>query len=107
MEYARPTSTRELSSISTELTAYQEQNEADEMTTDVTNQILLKDIQPAEQFTGHDDQDPVAWVQSINELFVATSGEKEDRRKLPPMYSNDDVKKWYPNSENEEDYDAL
>ncbi|CAF4613791.1 unnamed protein product, partial [Didymodactylos carnosus] len=46
--------------------------EAEEMTTNLTNQILLKGIQPAEQFTGRDDQDPIAWVQGSNELFVAT-----------------------------------
>ncbi|CAF4637890.1 unnamed protein product, partial [Didymodactylos carnosus] len=83
------------------------QKEAEEMTTNLTNQILLKGIQPAEQFTGRDDQDPIAWVQGINELFVATGVKKEDRRKLLPMYFSDDVKKWYRNSEHEEDYDAF
>ncbi|CAF4660009.1 unnamed protein product, partial [Didymodactylos carnosus] len=62
---------------------------------------------PAEQFTGRDDQDPIAWVQGINELFVATGVKKEDRRKLLLMYFSDDVKKWYRNSEHEEDYDAF
>ncbi|CAF1506745.1 unnamed protein product, partial [Didymodactylos carnosus] len=63
------------------------------MTVNWTNQILLKGIQPAEQFTCRDDQDPVAWLQSIDELFIATGVQKEDRRKLLPMYFSDDVKK--------------
>lgn len=70
-------------------------------------QLLVKGMQPLEQFTGADEQDPVTWLQSIDELFDATKIAKVDRRQYLPLYFNDDVKKWYRSEEHPPEYDEF
>ncbi len=65
----------------------------DNMTSNLSIQLLLKGIQPLEIFTGADEEDPVTWLQSIDELFDATKVARADRRQLLPMYFGDDIKK--------------
>ncbi|CAF0951608.1 unnamed protein product [Rotaria sordida] len=56
------------------------------MASNLSSRLLLKDIQPIESFTGTDGQDPLTWLQTIDELFEATKTEKNDRCRLLPMY---------------------
>ncbi|CAF3313512.1 unnamed protein product [Rotaria socialis] len=69
------------------------------MTSNISTQLLIKGIQPLEIFTGPDDQDPITWIQAIDELFDATKVDINDRRRLLPMYFGNDVKKWYRSEE--------
>jgi hypothetical protein len=82
----------------------QQKQESDNMASSLSTQFLLKGIQPVEKFTGADEQDPVTWIQSIDELFDATKVDEVDRRRLLPMYFGDDVKKWYRSEEHSSEY---
>ncbi|CAF1251898.1 unnamed protein product [Didymodactylos carnosus] len=77
------------------------------MTSNLTSQILLKGVQEVEKFTGLDEQDPVTWLQAIEELFETTKTDKNDRRRFLPMYFGADVKKWYRSGEHTNDYDEF
>lgn len=79
----------------------------DKMAINLPTQLLVKGMQPVEQFTGADEQDPVTWLQSIDELFDATKIAKADRRQYLPLYFNDDVKKWYRSEEHPEEYEQF
>jgi len=85
----------------------QQKQQQDNMTTNLTTQLLLKSVQPVEIFTGADEQDPVTWLQTIDELFDATKVDKNDRRRLLPMYFGEDVKKWYRSEEQNSEYDEF
>ncbi|CAF2132919.1 unnamed protein product [Rotaria magnacalcarata] len=75
------------------------------MASNLSAQLLLKGVQSVEIFTGVDEQDPLTWLQNIEELFEATKVDKNDRRRLLPMYFGDDVKKWYRSEDHSSDYD--
>ena len=77
------------------------------MSSNISTQLLIKGIQPLEIFTGADDQDPITWIQTIDELFDATKVDANDRRHLLPMYFGNDVKKWYRSEEFTSDYDEF
>ena len=77
------------------------------MSSHVSAQLLLKGIQPIEIFKGSDEQDPITWLQTIDELFDATKVDTNDRRRLLPMYFGDDVKKWYRSEDLSDDYDEF
>ncbi|CAF3748916.1 unnamed protein product [Adineta steineri] len=77
------------------------------MATSLSAQLLVKGIQPIEKFTGADEQDPLTWLQSIDELFDATKVDKLDRRRYLPMYFGEDVKKWYRSEEHNSEYDEF
>ncbi|CAF1470347.1 unnamed protein product [Rotaria sp. Silwood1] len=77
------------------------------MASNLSTQILLKGIQPIELFTAGDEQDPMTWIQSVEELFDATKVDNNDRRRLLPMYFGDDVKKWYRSETLSSDYDEF
>ena len=77
------------------------------MTSNLSTQFLLKGIQPVEIFKGTDEQDPMTWIQTIDELFDATKVDPTDRRRLLPMYFGDDVKKWYRSEEHSSEYDEF
>jgi hypothetical protein len=77
------------------------------MSNNLSTQLLLKGIQPVEKFTGTDDQDPVTWLQDVDELFEATKTEKNDRRRLLPMYFGDDAKKWFRSIQPHSQYDEF
>ncbi|CAF4585627.1 unnamed protein product, partial [Rotaria sp. Silwood2] len=77
------------------------------MSSNLSTQILLKGIQPIEFFTGADEQDPMIWIQGVEELFDATKVDTTDRRRLLPMYFGGDVKKWYRSEELNSDYDEF
>ncbi|CAF1076477.1 unnamed protein product [Rotaria sordida] len=77
------------------------------MASNLSSRLLLKDIQPIESFTGTDGQDPLTWLQTIDELFEATKTEKNDRCRLLPMYFGDVVKKWYRSENLDNDYDEF
>jgi hypothetical protein len=79
----------------------------DNMTSNLSIQLLLKGIQPLEIFTGADEQDPVTWLQSIDELFDATKVARADRRQFLPMYFGDDIKKWYRSEDHPSEYDEF
>jgi hypothetical protein len=49
------------------------------MSSNLSTQLLIKGIQPLEIFTGTDDQDPITWIQTIDELFDATKVDTNDR----------------------------
>jgi hypothetical protein len=85
----------------------QRQQQRDNMATNLSTQLLIKGIQPVEIFTGADDQDPLTWLQSMDELFDAIKTEKNDRRRYLPMYFGKDIKKWYRNGEYNMDYDLF
>lgn len=74
------------------------------MTSHLSTQLLLKGIQPIELFKGSDEQDPISWIQSVDELFDAMKVEDNDRRRLLPMYFEADVKKWYRSEVLSDDY---
>ncbi len=84
-----------------------QQKQQDNMTSNLSTQLLLKGIQPVEIFTGADEQDPVTWLQTIDELFDAIKVDKIDRRRLLPMYFGEDVKKWYRSEEQNCEYDEF
>lgn len=75
------------------------------MASNLATQLLLKGTPPAEIFTGADDQDPVIWLQNIDELFDAFKIDPTDRRHLLPMYFGGDAKKWYRSEEHSSEYD--
>jgi hypothetical protein len=77
------------------------------MASHLTAQLLLKGVQPVEIFTGADEQDPVTWLQSVDELFDATKIDKNDRRRFLPMYFGEDVKKWYRSDVQNSEYDEF
>ncbi len=85
----------------------QQKQQEDNMTSNLPIQLLVKGIQPVEIFTGADEQDPVTWLQAIDELFDATKVDKSDRRRLLPMYFGEDVKKWYRSEEQNSEYDEF
>jgi hypothetical protein len=85
----------------------QQKQQDDNMTSNLPIQLLAKGIQPVEIFTGADEQDPVTWLQAIDELFDATKVDKNDRRRLLPMYFGEDVKKWYRSEEQNSEYDEF
>ena len=84
-----------------------QQKQQDNMASNLSTQLLLKGIQPVEIFNGADEHDPVTWLQAIDELFDATKVDKNDRRRLLPMYFGDDVKKWYRSEEQNSEYDEF
>ncbi len=86
---------------------HQQKQQQNNMTSNLPLQFLLKGIQPVEIFTGADEQDPMTWIQTIDELFDATKVDQADRRQLLPMYFGDDVKKWYRNEEHGSNYEEL
>ncbi|CAF4673345.1 unnamed protein product, partial [Rotaria sp. Silwood2] len=77
------------------------------MASNLSTHLLLKGSQPIEPFTGAEEQDPLTWLQTIDELFEATKTENNDRRRLLPMYFGDDVKKWYRSENHDSDYDEF
>lgn len=77
------------------------------MASQLSAQLLLKGIQPIEVFKGTETQDPVTWLQSIDELFDATKISKSDRRQYIPMYFGEEVKKWYRIGTHNDDYDEF
>ncbi|CAF4826191.1 unnamed protein product, partial [Rotaria sp. Silwood2] len=66
-----------------------------------------KGIQPPELFPGADEQDPITWIQTVEELFDATKVANNDRRYYLPMYFGDDVKKWYRSETLSSDYEEF
>ncbi|CAF1310540.1 unnamed protein product, partial [Didymodactylos carnosus] len=77
------------------------------MAINLSSQILLKGVQSPESFTGADEQDPIIWLQDIEQMFEAASVRSEDRRKLLPMYFLDDAKKWYQSGIFDNNYDGF
>jgi hypothetical protein len=77
------------------------------MTSNLSTHLLVKGIQSVESFTGVDDQDPTAWLESVDELFDATNVDKNDRQRLLLMYFGDDLKKWYHTEEHSSDYETF
>ena len=77
------------------------------MASNLSTQLLLKNIPLVESFTGDNDQDPLTWLQDMNAWFDAAGTDQKDHRRLLPMCFGEDVKKWYRSSETEEDYDAF
>lgn len=77
------------------------------MTSNLSTQLLLKGMQSVEIFTGADDQDPLTWLQNIDELFDAIKIDKNDRRRLLPMYFGEDIKKWYRSETHGTEYDVF
>ncbi|CAF1479398.1 unnamed protein product, partial [Didymodactylos carnosus] len=55
---------------------------------------FLHGAQSPESFTGADEQDPIIWLQDVEQMFETASVRSEDRRKLLPMYFLGDAKKW-------------
>ena len=49
------------------------------MSSHVSAQLLLKGIQPIEIFKGSDEQDPITWLQTIDELFDDIKVDTNDR----------------------------
>jgi hypothetical protein len=84
-----------------------QQKQQDNMSSNLSTQLLLKGIQPVEIFTGADEQDPVTWLQTIDELFDATKVDNNDRRRFLPMYFGEDVKKWYRSEDQNSEYDEF
>lgn len=74
------------------------------MTSSLSTQLFVKGIEPVEKFTGAEEQDPMTWLQTIDELFDAIKVEPVDRRRLLPMYFGDDVKKWYRSDTHSSEY---
>jgi hypothetical protein len=85
----------------------QQKREQRKMASNLSTQILLKNIPPVDKFTGTKDQDPLTWLQDVEELFDATKTDKSDRRRLLPMCFGEDVKKWYRSVELDVDYDRF
>jgi hypothetical protein len=77
------------------------------MTSTLSTQTLLKQLQPVGLFTGALDQDPSLWLQDMDDLFDATQTTSADRRRLLPLCFGDDIKKWYRLEERESDYNAF
>ena len=57
--------------------------------------ILLKGMQPLEPFRGSDDQDVIAWLTDIEELFDAAKQKPEERLTIIPTYLTGHAKQWY------------
>jgi hypothetical protein len=90
-----------------QLEAKRQQKQQANMTSNLSTQLLLKGIQPIEIFNGTEEQDPVTWLQTIDELFDATKTDKNDRRRFLPMYFGEDVKKWYRSGDQNSEYDEF
>jgi len=85
----------------------QRKQQQDTMTSNLSTQLLIKGIQPVEIFTGADEQDPMTWIQTVDEFFDATKTDKNDRRLYLPMFFGADVKKWYRSEEHSSHYDEF
>jgi hypothetical protein len=84
-----------------------QEKQQNNMATHLSTQLLLKGIQPVEIFNGADEQDPITWLQTVEEIFDAIKVDKNDRRRFLPMYFGEDVKKWYRSEEQNSDYDEF
>lgn len=74
------------------------------MATTLSSQLLLKNIPAIENFSGSKDQDPVGWLENMEEIFDATKTEPADRRRLLPLHLTDEAKQWYRSASFAEDY---
>ena len=85
----------------------EEKKERQQMTSNISTQLLLKNVPPVENFTGAKEQDPVTWLEDIEALFNATKIDNADRRRLLPLHLGEEAKKWYRSGTFDEDYEQF
>ncbi|CAF1547895.1 unnamed protein product [Didymodactylos carnosus] len=62
------------------------------MVINLSSQILLKGVQSPESFTGADEQDPIIWLQDIEQMFKAASVRSEGSGIFDNNYNYDGFK---------------
>lgn len=82
----------------------EEKKDRKHMATNLSTQLLLKNVPPIEHFSGENSQDPVSWLEDIEAIFDATKTEPVDRRRLLPLHLADEAKKWYRSATFDDDY---